>query len=56
LARKNSKQTRYDSLGQFDKRKYKKKNSPKRKEDNNDWTTYLLDRLKGGKANDSTRP
>lgn len=54
MARKNSKQTRYDSFGQFDKRKYKKKNSPKR-QDTNDWTTYLFERLKGGKANDSTK-
>jgi hypothetical protein len=44
LGRRNSKQTRYDGLDQFGKRKYKRKNSGK-KTDSKEWTDVLLKQI-----------
>jgi len=42
MARKNSKQTRYDGMSQHKKRRYKYKQSPKGRKDGRDWAFYML--------------
>ncbi|WP_226677080.1 hypothetical protein [Rossellomorea aquimaris] len=45
MPRKSSKQTRYDSMTQWQQRKEKRKKSPRRL-DNKDWTDVILANLK----------
>jgi hypothetical protein len=44
VGRRNSKDARFDSMTQFGKRKYKKKNSPNGYKEG-DWTQHLLKQL-----------
>jgi hypothetical protein len=55
MGRRSAKQTRIDSMNQFQQRKYKKKNSPDSRRDSKGWQTYLLEKLQEKKT-DERRP
>lgn len=50
MSRRSTKQTRLDSMSQFGRRKFLKKNSPQGKHDAKDWTTSVLQRLENEMA------
>jgi hypothetical protein len=53
MARKGSSKVRYESLNQWQQRKFKKKNSPQSRKER-DWTFYILNKLKGANDDDNS--
>ncbi|MFD0827102.1 hypothetical protein ACT8ZR_15795 [Neobacillus sp. M.A.Huq-85] len=47
MGRRSSKEARYDRMDQYEKRKYKRKNSPLGREEK-DWTEFLMKMIKRG--------